>query len=58
MAQWLTAKTVEAHARGVRRRAARSNDRIDAMSAEQATDYFPELLQSHSWALVTLNLYG
>lgn len=39
-------------------RRVRFDYRIDALSAEQLTDDFAELLQTHSWASVKLELYG
>ena len=35
-----------------------SIDRIDNLSEAQLTDYFTELLASHSWSTVKLDLYG
>lgn len=54
----LRPKTIEAYARGIRRIGARFDHRIDDLSAEQLTDYFSELLDSHSWGSVKLDLYG
>lgn len=51
-------KTIEAYARGVRRIAGHFEYRIDDLSAEQLTDYFAELLETHSWTSVKLDLYG
>jgi site-specific recombinase XerD len=51
-------KTIEAYARGVRRIAGHFAYQIDDLSAEQLTDYFAELLETHSWASVKLDLYG
>jgi site-specific recombinase XerD len=51
-------KTIAAYARGVRRIAAHFEYRIDDLSAEQLTDYFAALLETHSWASVKLDLYG
>jgi site-specific recombinase XerD len=51
-------KTIEAYGRAVRRIAARFEFRIDELSEQQLTDYFAELLQSHSWSAVKLELYG
>jgi integrase/recombinase XerD len=42
----------------VRRIWARFDYRIEDLSAEQLTDYFSDLLESHSWSSVTLDLYG
>lgn len=54
----LQPKTIEAYARAIRRIGARFDHRIDALSEQQLTDYFTELLQSHSWSAVKLDLYG
>jgi integrase len=42
----------------VRRIAGHFDYRIEDLSAEQLTDYFAELLETHSWASVKLDLYG
>jgi len=31
---------------------------IDSLTEVQLTDYFTELIASHSWSAVKLNLYG
>ena len=54
----LRPKTIEAYTRGIRRIGARFEHRIDDLSAEQLTDYFSELLETHSWSAVKLDLYG
>lgn len=54
----LQPKTIEAYARAIRRIGARFDHRIDELSEQQLTDYFTELLQSHSWSAVKLDLYG
>jgi site-specific recombinase XerD len=51
-------ETIEAYARGVRRIAGHFDYQIDDLSAEQLTNYFAELLGTHSWASVKLDLYG
>lgn len=51
-------KTVDAYSRAVRRIGARFKYRIGDLSEKQLTDYFCELLQSHSWSAVKLDLYG
>lgn len=51
-------KTIDAYSRALRRIGARFKYRIDALSEKQLTDYFTELLQSHSWSAVKLDLYG
>ena len=54
----LRPKTIEAYARAIRRIGARFDHRIDCLSQAQLTDYFTELLASHSWSSVKLDLYG
>lgn len=51
-------KTIDAYSRALRRIGARFKFRIDDLSEKQLTDYFTELLQSHSWSAVKLDLYG
>ena len=54
----LQPKTIDAYARAIRRIGARFDHRIDNLSEAQLTDYFTELLASHSWSTVKLDLYG
>ena len=54
----LQPKTIEAYARAIRRIGARFDHRIDSLSEPQLTDYFTELVASHSWSSVKLDLYG
>ena len=54
----LRPKTIEAYARAIRRIGARFDHRIDALCEAQLTDYFTELLASHSWSSVKLDMYG
>lgn len=54
----LQPKTIEAYSRAVRRIGARFDHQIDDLSAQQLTDFFTELLASHSWSTVKLDLYG
>jgi len=54
----LQAKTVEAYSRGIRRMGAYFDHRIDELSGEQLGRYFSELLDTHSWSSVKLDLYG
>lgn len=56
--QGLLPKTVEAYSRGIRHMGAYFDYRIDALSAEQLSRYFSDLLASHSWSSVKLDLYG
>jgi integrase/recombinase XerD len=51
-------KTIEAYARAVRRIGERFDQQIDALCEQQLTDYFTELVASHSWSTVKLDLYG
>lgn len=54
----LQPKTIDAYARAIRRIGARFDHRIDALTEAQLTDYFTELIGSHSWSAVKLDLYG
>ena len=54
----LQPKTIEAYSRAIRRIGERFDGHIDALSEQQLTDYFTELVASHSWSTVKLDLYG
>ncbi len=54
----LQPKTIDAYSRAIRRIGARFEGQIDDLSAQQLTDYFSDLLVSHSWSAVKLDLYG
>lgn len=54
----LQPKTIEAYARAIRRIGAYFDHQIDDLSESQLTDYFTDLLDSHSWSAVKLDLYG
>jgi integrase/recombinase XerD len=54
----LQPKTIEAYSRAVRRIGERFAHRIDTLTRAQLTDYFSELVGSHSWSTVKLDLYG
>jgi integrase/recombinase XerD len=54
----LQPKTIEAYARGVRRLGEYFDHQIDALSSEQLVSYFSDLLDTHSWSSVKLDLYG
>ena len=54
----LQPKTVEAYSRAIRRIGNYFDCRIDNLTADQLLDYFHELLESHSWSTVKLDLYG
>jgi integrase/recombinase XerD len=54
----LQPKTIEAYARAIRRIGAYFNHQIEDLSEQQLADYFTDLLESHSWSAVKLDLYG
>lgn len=54
----LQPKTIDAYARAIRRAGDYFDRRIDALTEPQLTDYFTDLLASHSWSAVKLDLYG
>ena len=54
----LQPKTIEAYSRAIRRVGDRFDKQIDNLSEAQLTDYFTELVASHSWSTVKLDLYG
>jgi site-specific recombinase XerD len=54
----LQPKTIEAYARAIRRIGERFDGQIDDLTEVQLTDYFTELMDSHSWSAVKLDLYG
>ena len=54
----LRPKTIEAYSRGVRRMGEYFDYCIDALSSDQLSRYFSDLLQTHSWSSVKLDLYG
>ncbi len=54
----LQPKTIDAYSRAIRRIGGRFDHQIDGLSEQQLTDYFTELLASHSWSAVKLDLYG
>ena len=54
----LRPKTIEAYSRAIRRLGERFDQQLDDLSAAQLTDYFSELLGTHSWSTVKLDLYG
>ncbi len=51
-------KTIEAYSRGIRRLGAYFGSRIDSLTSDQLTRYFSDLLESHSWTSVNLDLYA
>src|SRR5574340_942242 len=54
----LQPKTIDAYARGVRRIGEYFSYQVDALSEDDLTEYFTELLGAHSWSGVKLDLYG
>ena len=54
----LQPKTIEAYSRAIRRVGERFDHRIDSLSEAQLTDYFSDLVASHSWSTVKLDMYG
>lgn len=54
----LQPKTIEAYARAIRRIGDYFAYQIEDLSEQQLTDYFTDLLKSHSWSAVKLDLYG
>ncbi len=54
----LQPKTIEAYSRAIRRIGNYFDCRIDSLSSGQLLDYFTELLDTHSWSAVKLDLYG
>lgn len=50
--------TIDAYARAIRRIGAYFDYRLDNLSEAQLTDYFSDLLESHSWSAVKHDLYG
>lgn len=54
----LQPKTIDAYARAIRRMGEYFGHDIDNLSAAQLTDYFHDLIASHSWSAVKLDLYG
>ena len=54
----LQPKTIDAYSRAIRRIGARFDHQIDSLTETQLTDYFTELVTTHSWSSVKLDLYG
>ena len=54
----LQPKTIDAYARGIRRMGDYFDHQIDNLSAPQLTDYFSDLIGTHSWSAVKLDLYA
>ena len=54
----LQPKTIDAYARAIRRLGKYFDYRIDDLSEAQLTEYFSDLIGTHSWSAVKLDLYG
>jgi integrase len=54
----LQPKTIEAYSRAIRRIGGYFDGHLDDLSQNQLLDYFHDLLQTHSWSAVKLDLYG
>lgn len=54
----LQPKTIDAYSRAVRRAGEKFNYKINALTEQQLTDYFTDLIDSHSWSTLKLDLYG
>lgn len=54
----LQPKTIEAYSRAIRRIGQYFDEQIDDLSEQQLVDYFTDLLSTHSWSAVKLDLYG
>jgi len=54
----LQPKTIEAYARAIRRIGHYFDGQLDNLTSDQLLDYFHDLLKSHSWSTVKLDLYG
>lgn len=54
----LQPKTIDAYSRTIRRMGEYFDYSIDKLSPAQLTDYFSDLVGTHSWSAVKLDLYG
>ena len=54
----LQPKTIDAYARAIRRMGDYFDFQLDALTPAQLTNYFSQLIASHSWSAVKLDLYG
>jgi integrase/recombinase XerD len=54
----LQPKTIEAYSRAIRRIGKHFDHEINDLSEQQLLDYFADLLSTHSWSSVKLDLYG
>lgn len=51
-------KTIEAYSHGLRRAGLYFNYQVNALTEAQLTDYFAQLLRTHSWSTLKHDLYG
>ena len=51
-------KTIDAYSRAIRRIGNYFDCQLDDLTMDQLVDYFSDLLESHSWVTVKLDLYG
>lgn len=56
--QGLRPKTIDAYARAIRDLSAYFDGRIDDLTEAQLTEYFTEVLDTHSWSTLKHRLYG
>ena len=54
----LQPKTIEAYSRAIRRLGEYFDRQIDDLTEAQLTEYFSDLIGTHSWSAVKLDLYG
>lgn len=54
----LRPKTIDAYSRAIRRVGEYFDHEINNLTEEQLVRYFTDLLQTHSWSTVKLDLYG
>lgn len=54
----LRPKTIDAYSRSIRRIGNYFDCKIDNLSSDELLNYFDDLLESHSWSTVKLDLYG
>jgi len=54
----LQPKTIDAYSRAIRRIGNYFDAKVDNITMDQLLDYFHDLLESHSWNTVKLDLYG
>jgi site-specific recombinase XerD len=54
----LQPKTIDAYAHAIRRMGDYFDHQLDNLSSAQLTDYFSDLVESHSWSAVKHDLYG